>query len=201
MPGADGLDGGKQGGKGQEDGEKGGEAGVDDHEVVHTVDGDGGGEAAEAAGGGGFEGEGGDADPAAASAVDEGSGEGPYQGDRQACVYGAVGGGFDNGETEAGEEACDGAYGLRTLVKAVYGPLVRGPQVRDFRLERGGAGQAGVERAQEEEYQEAAGFFGEGDLDEEFEEDGPHGGGVQWGEEALEQAGDEEGEAAAQEGV
>jgi hypothetical protein len=58
-----------------------------------------------------------------------------------------------------------------------------------------------VEPAQEEEYQQAARFFGEGDLDEEFEEDSPHGGAVQWGEEALEYACGEEGDAAAQEGV
>ncbi|GHV82284.1 hypothetical protein AGMMS49991_08420 [Spirochaetia bacterium] len=108
--------------------------------------------------------------------MDEGGSQGPHQGDGQVRVYGTVGGGLDDGEAEAGEETGDGAYGLRTLVRAVH----------HFRLERGGFGQPGVESAQEEEYQQAAGFFGEGDLDEEFEEDGPHGGIVQWEEKALE---------------
>ncbi|GHT80074.1 hypothetical protein FACS1894130_10600 [Spirochaetia bacterium] len=73
------------------------------------MDGGCGGEAEEAAGRGVLETEGGDADPAAAGTVNEGGSQGPHQGDGQVCVYSAVGGGFDDGEPEAGEEASDGA--------------------------------------------------------------------------------------------
>ncbi|GHT80077.1 hypothetical protein FACS1894130_10610 [Spirochaetia bacterium] len=59
----------------------------------------------------------------------------------------------------------------------------------------------GAESAEEEEYKQAAGFFGKGDLDEKFEEDGPHSGAVQWGEETLEKPCDEKGDAAAQKGI
>jgi hypothetical protein len=172
---ADGLQGGKKGRRDQQNGKYNGHTGVYHHEVVHSMDDHGGGKAEKAPDGGFPEAEHGNAYPAPAGAVEGGGGKGPQEGNAQ--VGGAIGGGLNHGETQAGKEACGGTE------------IIRGKGGR-FR-------KTGENKKHDKQDHQAAGFFGKGNLYYQPEEKGTQVKVIKGRKKTLEKTRDEQGKGAA----